>query len=401
MADICTILDNARLVVGVGHEKSRFRKTALRMVDELENALTGCDEDLMEPIIARYYEKVTGAQPYEHPGSRYKVRLARVVLVCRDMLQGRNPKAKYMFGKEANRSTAFSGALFEYERWMRARGQSEATVSARLQRVDVMLRHLESVGLASLRCLTAGHLTEFIASLEGRFTATGKSNILYTLRSFFSCPAIASDVGFDPFGLLTNIHTPKHTVIPSVYSASEVSATLASLDRSTDAGRTHYLVFVLASVYGLRSMDIKNLEIGDVDFANDTIAIVQHKTGAPLVLPLPECVKLPLLDYMLNTRRDCESKKVLVRHRGPAGPYSPRNHFGGALSKAMGDAGVIAAGRHAGLHSLRHTLATRMTSEGVPANEVAVVLGHTSVSSTKAYIWSDIERLRLAALEVE
>ena len=62
--------------------------------------------------------------------------------------------------------------------------------------------------------------------------------------------------------------------------------------------------------------------------------------------------------------------------------------------------GVVIGGRKAGLHSLRHSLATGMLAAGVPANEIADVLGHSSVDSTKPYIWSDAERLRIAALEV-
>ena len=63
-------------------------------------------------------------------------------------------------------------------------------------------------------------------------------------------------------------------------------------------------------------------------------------------------------------------------------------------------AGVDTKGKHHGLHSLRHSLATNLFESGTPVNEIAVILGHTSAASTKAYVWSDIERLRIAALEV-
>ena len=158
---------------------------------------------------------------------------------------------------------------------------------------------------------------------------------------------------------------------------------------------------MLAAVYGLRSSDIKALKIGDIDFASETISIKQHKTGFPLVLPLVECVKLPLLDYLMNTRRDCGFDNVLVKHRGPAEPYSRRNHFGGELRGAMLRGGVAIGGRKAGLHSLRHSLATGMLDSGVPANEIAAVLGHQSASSTKTYIWSSVDSLRIAALDVD
>nr|WP_272868083.1 hypothetical protein [Ruminococcus albus] len=45
-------------------------------------------------------------------------------------------------------------------------------------------------------------------------------------------------------------------------------------------------------------------------------------------------------------------------------------------------------------------MATNLLVSGTPINEIAVILGHTSAASTKTYVWSDIEHLRAAALEV-
>ena len=56
--------------------------------------------------------------------------------------------------------------------------------------------------------------------------------------------------------------------------------------------------------------------------------------------------------------------------------------------------------RKTGLQALPHSRATSMLASGVPVSEIAGVLGHTSAESTKAYIWSDVERLRMAAIEV-
>jgi integrase len=379
--------------------RDKFRDHALGMVDELETRIIAKPEDA-DATLGAYYEEVTGAKPYEHPGSKYRVRKARVVLVCRDLLAGREPKTKYTFGKDAVRSSAFVTTLESYRMWMSSLGQSAATVETRLQRADVLLRYLEKHGVTSLAQLDAKVLAGFVAWLDGRYTAVGRSNILYTLRNLFSCPEATASLAFDPLSILTGMHTPRHTTLPSVYSSDEIGMTLAAIDRETDAGRTLYLVVILAAVYGLRSRDIKELRIGDIDFRSGTITLSQHKTGHDLVLPLVECVKLPLLDYLMSTRRECAYENVLIAHRGAPRPYSPRNHFGGALRDAMERAGVVVGGRKAGLHSLRHSLATGMLASGVPVDEIAEVLGHRSVNATKAYVWSDVERLRMAAVEV-
>lgn len=398
MTDARKAFHEARSIIEESNS-CEFRHHALGMVGELEERILASPRNI-EGVFKAYYREKTGAEAYERPCGRYRVSKARVVLMCRDLLAGRDPKTKYMFGKDAVRSSAFAGTLEAYRAWMSSLGQSRATVETRLQRADVLLRYLEGKGVTSLGELDARVLAGFVAWLDGRYTAIGKSNILYTLRSLFACPAVTACLTFDPLSILTGMHTPRHTTLPSVYSPDEIGMTLAAMDRETDAGRTLYLVVMLAAVYGLRSRDIKELRIGDIDFGSDTIKLAQHKTGQALVLPLVECVKLPLLDYLMNTRRECAYENVLIAHRGAPRPYSPRNHFGGALRDAMERAGVIVGGRKAGLHSLRHSLATGMLASGVPIDEIAAVLGHQSVNATKAYVWSDVERLRMAALEV-
>lgn len=399
MTDTREAFEEAREYIKAAYG-DQFRSQALRIVDEMEELLLDNPGD-MQGVICGYYERKTGSAPYDRPSGGYRARKARVVLICKDLLEGASPKARYMFGKDAARSAAFASELEAYQAHMEALGLSAATIETRLQRADVLFRYLETAGMADMASLDAAGLAGFVSWLDGRYTAVGKSNILYTVRNLFSCPQIAESLSFEPSGLLANLHTPKHNAVPSVFSADEVAATLASIDRETDAGRTLYLVVMLAAVYGLRSADIKELKIGDIDFAAETISIRQHKTGFPLVLPLVECVKLPLLDYLMNTRRDCGFDNVLVKHSGLAEPYSSRNHFGGALRGAMERSGVVIGGRKAGLHSLRHSLATGMHVSGVPANEIAAVLGHRSANSTKAYIWSSVDSLRAAALDVD
>ena len=107
-----------------------------------------------------------------------------------------------------------------------------------------------------------------------------------------------------------------------------------------------------------------------------------------------------LLDYIKNARPESDCPNVFIRLKKPYIPYSMNDHFGDKIFPFFELAGVDTKGKHHGLHSLRHSLATNLFVSGTPVNEIAVILGHTSVESTKTYVWSDIEHLRIAALEV-
>lgn len=398
MADIIEAREKLEARVEVALD-GRTAEEARKIIGEVCDIAEKAGEE-REEAIREYYEAVTGAKPYERPVTARRVQKARAIFMSRDALNGDEIKRRYDFGGKGKRSDRFAHELTSFEKWLIDLDMSEATVYTKAWRANVLFEYLEGSGVESLGELDAELFIEFMAWLSARYTPVGTQNILISLRNLFECPEVSSLLTFDPSGLLRNIRAVKHDKIPSVYSAEEISMALSTIDRDTDPGRALYLVLAFATVYGLRSRDIKELRIDDVDFRHDAIRIVQHKTGAPLDLPLVEAVKLPLLDYLANTRRDCPYREVMIKIRGAAEPYEHLGNFSTALHRAFVSSGVELRGRKAGLHSLRHSLASGMHASGVPASEITGVLGHRALRSVQDYIWSDVERLRMAALEV-
>ena len=61
----------------------------------------------------------------------------------------------------------------------------------------------------------------------------------------------------------------------------------------------------------------------------------------------------------------------------------------------------IGADKHRGLHSLRHSLATRLLQEETPFHTIGEILGHVTLDSTRLYAKADVEALRSVALDLE
>ena len=51
------------------------------------------------------------------------------------------------------------------------------------------------------------------------------------------------------------------------------------------------------------------------------------------------------------------------------------------------------------MHSLRHTLATRLLEEGTPIEQIADILGHQAVTATGVYLKSSLSLLAKCALD--
>lgn len=56
--------------------------------------------------------------------------------------------------------------------------------------------------------------------------------------------------------------------------------------------------------------------------------------------------------------------------------------------------------RQHGLHSFRHSLASRLLEKGTPVNVISNILDHVNSDSVKSYLQIDVEKLRQCSLEV-
>jgi hypothetical protein len=86
----------------------------------------------------------------------------------------------------------------------------------------------------------------------------------------------------------------------------------------------------------------------------------QDRAGFPCHIPLA-AVGWAVIDYIRHGRPACDCPQVFVRHLAPIGPFSDQDHLHQILVKHARVAHVpVSEKRRHGMHSLRHTLATRL-----------------------------------------
>lgn len=372
----------------------------IRIADSLEQYV--CEKNfysLPEVALQEYYSLTVGSTPFEAPPSKSRERHARAIRMIRDFLHNEEPKRRYV-SHPLNCPASYHATLSRYETIMKDDQKSYGTIRTRSGRMKGFFIFLAGRECTILQDITPELFADYISSLNERYSSQGKASILYTIRNFFSYDEFSEMLTFDPLPFLSGIHSRKHERLPSFFTAEEVKRVLNAVDRNTPWGKTAYLMMLLACVYGLRSSDIKALTFDDINWERRTITIIQFKTHKEISLPLTDEILFALLDYIKNARPRIDNPKIFIRLKKPYIPYSMNDHFGDKISTFFESAGVDTKGKHHGLHSLRHSLATNLLEAGTSVNEIAVILGHTSAASTKTYVWSDIEHLRIAALEV-
>ena len=119
--------------------------------------------------------------------------------------------------------------------------------------------------------------------------------------------------------------------------------------------------------------------------------MVQAKTGRRVELPLLKDVGWAIIDYVRDGRPASDCPQVFLRHTAPIGPFSDQDHLHQILVKHARAARVaLGEQRRHGMHSLRHTLATRLMEDGTPVERISEILGHQSVESTGVYLKSSL-----------
>lgn len=276
-----------------------------------------------------------------------------------------------------------------------------SSLQERMHSIAVFLDFLGTRGLSSLDQLKVDDISAFITSRpswKARTVYSVTASVRLFLQYLFMCDFLPRDFS----SAVPAMRYARHDTIPSVWDPELVTRLLAAVDRSLPKGKRDYAILLLAARLGMRTGDIRTLQLENLHWAEATIEIKQAKTGAPLVLPMSEEVGSALIDYLKSARPQCSHREVFLDLRPPFAPFCEKNHLYNVVTWWRQLAGIEFRNKqHKGLHSLRHTLATRLLQAETPLHVISAVLGHASSATTFIYAKADVELLRSAALNTE
>jgi len=248
------------------------------------------------------------------------------------------------------------------------------------------------------RC-DAATIGAFVVTLAGYQFKTVEQK-LCAVRSFLRFAAAEGLVDGGCLDAVPAARSSRQARIPSVWEPGQVAQIIEAIDRDNPCGKRDYAIILLIARLGLRGVDIRRLEFADFDWAGNRLFVTQAKTGGAVQLPLLKEVGWAVIDYIRHGRPDSDCPQVFLRHHAPIGPFSDQDHLHQILVKHARVAHVaVSEKRRHGMHSLRHSLATRLMEDGTPVEQIADILGHQSVASTGVYLKSSLGLLAKCALD--
>lgn len=156
----------------------------------------------------------------------------------------------------------------------------------------------------------------------------------------------------------------------------------------TDRNRAIITLFLLS---GLRSNELRMLDVADVDFEEMTVMVRFGKGGKQRVVPLHRRAMTALRGW-LGQR---ESGPLFLNRFG----QRLSNRYLRMLIKQLSDAAGLRKDVHP--HALRHTFAVALLETNVDLETIRELLGHNSITTTSIYLHCSPSRRRAAIDRLE
>lgn len=250
--------------------------------------------------------------------------------------------------------------------------------------------------------------TEYFVYLATEGKSNGKGGLSYktvkNIRGVLSSAyeyAIENSYIKDNPVLKSKMPSFAHSIKSDVpeYSAEQVRKLLLFAKEND----SHIYIFLLLALYtGLRKGELLALTWDDVDYGKKLLRVNKSRTGsrkaitAQITTPKTESSnrKIPLNDTVLEAlkaekKRQDEHAEILGNGYDKSHSFIVRTVLGkpyvnlSAINRVVNRLTENAGLPHCTIHGFRHSVASILDDNGVPIQDISVLLGHESVQTTE------------------
>jgi integrase/recombinase XerD len=259
----------------------------------------------------------------------------------------------------------FETVLKKLDQQVAIRGQSKSTLNNYSRRIALFVLHFNDLP----ENISEDEINEYLAALARDPKSPSRStfkHMVYGLRYYYRLMGMNKKVIALP-------SLKKETKLPVILNRDELKELFAA-----PALLKQRIVLSLIYSAGLRSQEVINLKISDVDFERMTIHIRQSKYKKDRIVPLSPTMAVGLKKYL-----KAENPHIwLFNGKDASGKYSVKG-----LSWVMREAlKKTSIQKDVNLHSLRHAYATHLLEDGLNIVTLQKLLGHAEIATTMLYL---------------
>lgn len=270
------------------------------------------------------------------------------------------------------------------------RGLSKNTLDSYARDVKKFSDFLVNIGIKDFEKVRSGDIVEYMITQKRKGMAINSlSRNIVALKMFFrflsSEGIIKKDIGEE-------IDTPrlwKH--LPDVLTIDEINRLIMFPDITTDEGVRDRAILEMMYATGMRISEVVSLQITQFD-CGEQFVICKGKGSKERLIPVNNSAVEWTMRYIKNIRQKFLKKPnedILFLTR--LGKKFTRQGLWKMLHKYMTRLGT---GKTVTPHTIRHTFATHLLSNGADIRTIQTMMGHSNISTTQLYTHVDINRLK-------
>jgi site-specific recombinase XerD len=242
--------------------------------------------------------------------------------------------------------------------------------------------------------ITAEHLCRFVSEKATAFRSNSIGVLVYSLRTYLRFLQLNGHV---PPSLKATIPRPPNwsdASLPKSLNREEFNRFWSVFDCKMPVSQRDYAIARCLADLGLRCYEVAAIQLEHIDWNNGILHLPITKSRRPELLPIPDKMGRALITYLRYGRPATKSRFLFVHHRAPLGSAVQCSTVRGVIRRAFSRAGLS----WTGTHILRSTAASRLLEAGASVKEIADVLRHRSIDTTKFYTKINLPQLAQVAL---
>ena len=212
-----------------------------------------------------------------------------------------------------------------------------------------------------------------------------KARVISSIKSFYKYEMIKGNVCENISNVLIIPKFKKS--IPDILSIEEVDK-LLDIEAIDHISARNKAMLELMYASGLRVTELINLKPNDVDLENNTVRTM-GKGKKERIIPIGDYATVAVKNYLYNYRPD--NKKCDYLFLNNHYNQMTRQGFFKVMKKLLLEKGINIKFSP---HTLRHSFASHMLSNGADLRTIQELLGHSNISTTEIYLYVNSKEIR-------
>lgn len=181
----------------------------------------------------------------------------------------------------------------------------------------------------------------------------------------------------------------------NILSETEVLELLRSVKPRDPVSIRNRSILELFYACGIRTSELCNLKVPDVDISALTVTIVSGKGGKSRIVPIGQYAAHYVALYLDRARKymlkgaSSDPGNLFLSSRG--NPFNRSTINRTVIASASRSTTI---GKHISCYTFRHSVATHLLANSVDIAHIAQLLGHASLETTKRYLSCEIGDLK-------